>query len=468
MITNESFGGVVTIETIDRSTGKVIDTFGPEKNMIVDEGVSSFWKRLATMDAPHSYVFETIAIGTDYGDPSTWSKFNPEPPSRLFGTSTQDAIYACPYSAMTFEYPADNIIKITALIDGVETMTTSFPEEYSVEFSSATLRFGNSDTLAYKRFPSRYVSRDVDIRIVWSLTMMNAASFCGSLDPVSDDSTQAYISDGIDFIRVNDSGVFGTRYSSHVSSVTSLDADNGGLLYSGDSGGILVKQDRNRNERWVFDRNGGFEISAIKHDMMGSVYTSATNSQIKKISEYGAEIWQYTDTDGPFVYLSGIDQSRNVYYANTQLGKLVKLSPLGRLLESNDEDHNSAIIDSFTSLTGETVTVSAESRVRKFNPSLNEMWNFSITMTPACVTITPSDDIIIGYSSTSIQKLSSSGEVQWTRNILSDWATHVGADEDDFIYVTTRDNMLHKISPSGTLEWSYQSTDINALAINRN
>lgn len=468
MSANEMFGGLVTIETIDRKTGEVIDTFGPEKNMIVDEGVSSFWKRLAKEDLPHAYVFETISIGTDFGDPSNWSKFNPEPPTRSFGTSTQDAIYACPYSDMTFDYPADNIIKITALIDGVDTMTASFPTDYNAEFNSATLRFGNGDTLAYKRFPSRYVSRDVDIRIIWSLTMMNAATYCGAKDPVDDDDTQIYISDNIDFIRVTESGTFGTDYSSHVNSVTALDADFAGLLYSGDSNGNLVKQDRNRNERWVFTRNGGFKITAIKHDILGNVYTSAENRMIKKITEYGSEIWQYEDPDGPFIKLSGIDDFKNVYYVNEQFGHLVKLTPIGSLSFSNKTDHSNTIIDAQTDENGNTVTVGSDNRVRMFDSGGNMTWDFSITTSPSAVHITPSGEILIGYTSTSIQKLNSAGGVIWTQNVLSDWTTDISSDIDDMIYVTTRDNRVHQLSPTGTLNWSYAASDINALAVNRN
>lgn len=470
-----NFGGMVKIEIIDKKSGKILDRFGPDKNMVVDEGVEEFWRRLSMLDSGNARAFNSIALGIDYGDPADWTEFNPEPPNRTFGSATQTVIYFTPFENMTFEQPVDNILKITGMVDGVEAMTQSFPTEYSAVFNSATLRFGNDVSFAFKRFPARYISRDVDIRIVWTLTMQNARTFCGFADPVDDGNTKVYFGSQIEIFKLNGSGDLEYGTVNHSEEVSALAADIAGFVYSGDVSGLLIKQDMNRNEQWLFNKNAGAVINRITYDNRGNVYTSATNGQIKKITEYAAQVWSYEDPDGQFVYLSGVDDDLNVYFFNSQTAKVTKLSPIGNVQFENTDDHPASILDASTSRDGNTFTIASDEYVRMLDSGGSLLWETLLDDTPSRVSFDPQGFVVIGFNSGRLEKFDLGGVLVWSLvwpslALLPDWTVELEVDNDGTIFVATRNQEIHRVSRDGVLEWTHDDAldTINCIAVNRN
>lgn len=157
-------------------TGEVISHYGPEENMVLDVGIESMWQRLGTIDSVNNFQLNTIAFGDDFGDPTRWSIFNPEPPSRSFTGANQNVTHTLP--SVTFTYPTDDVLQVTADIDGTTFMDTNFPTDVSYDFTSMTLRFINNTAFAFKRFPIRSISRYIRLKIDWRFTLVNAEEFC--------------------------------------------------------------------------------------------------------------------------------------------------------------------------------------------------------------------------------------------------------------------------------------------------
>lgn len=462
-------GGRVKIETIDRRTGRVIDRIGPDDNMIIDVGVGQFWRRLVTNDGGHSLAFNSIAVGTDFGNPDDWSQFNPEPPNRNLTQDDQETIYFTPYANMSFELPVDNVIKVTGLIDGVEAMTQSFPSQHSAVFTSATLRFSNGIPFAYKRFPARYISRDVDIRIIWTITMQNARTFCGFSDPTDDGLTFVYFGEQVESVKLNTDGIQQSAYVNHSSNITSMDADLAGFLYSGDETGALLKQDSRKNIIWQNYQNDGYKITGIGHDLFGSVYVSAENGKIRKLTEYGAQLWSH-DAESAFIRLSGVDSEQGTVFYDYSTFKLTKLSPSGFIAWEEDSAHTEEILDAHTSKAGNTATISSDEHLRLFNADGDLLWEVDLEQTPTKCRMDPTGSIVVGFASNQLRKYDLVGDQRWSVNTMSGWTEHIAVDNDGVSFVVTNDLKIHKVSSEGNIEWTYDDilAPVGAIAVNRN
>lgn len=180
MQANHSIIGEVTIVTRDKTTGEVVDSFGPHRNKVTDAGVAGLWTRASTVDAGNAYRLDTIHLGSDFGDPASWSIFNPEPAQRTFTSTDQAVVWTIPSADMSFEFPTDPAMRARVLIDGQTLMDDNFPSEVNLTYSSMTLRFANGTVLSYKRFPIRSISREVDVEIVWTITLENSEDYCAS------------------------------------------------------------------------------------------------------------------------------------------------------------------------------------------------------------------------------------------------------------------------------------------------
>lgn len=168
--------GKLKITTKDAMTGEVIDVYGFDDNMVVDVGVDTMWLRASTDDASEQYRLDTIHLGDDYGDTSRWGIFNPEPPSRGFTATTQNVTHVIP--SVDFDFPTDEVMRVTATVDGTMMMNTYFPDDIDYRFLSATLRFNNGTVFAYKRFPIRSISRAVTVEFDWRFSIINAEEWC--------------------------------------------------------------------------------------------------------------------------------------------------------------------------------------------------------------------------------------------------------------------------------------------------
>lgn len=166
--------GILTISEFDEK-GFLIGKL-QERNMVTDAGIRALWGRITTADTTASLRLDTLVLGDDFGNPNEWSIFNPEPPNRSFTAADQNATYTIP--EVTFEFPSDEALRCSVLIDGTETMNNDFPEEIEYHYTSMTLRFNNGTVFSFKRFPIRSISRNVQVFIDWRFRVVNAPEWC--------------------------------------------------------------------------------------------------------------------------------------------------------------------------------------------------------------------------------------------------------------------------------------------------
>jgi hypothetical protein len=469
---NNMYGGSVVIQTIDRKTGDILDEFGPESNMVLDQGATVLWKRLSTSDSASQSKFSSIAIGTDFGDVLDWSSFNPEPPNRDMTEDDQDVIYFVPVANMEYTYPDRNVIQVIGLIDGVQAMNQSFPTSFDAEFSSATLRVGDNKAFAYKRFPARYITRDVDIRIIWTLTMQNARTFCGFQTPTDSGVSSLYIANQIELIKIDTNGEEEWKYTPHANRITAVSADMSNYVYTGDETGLTQKNSNQRTLIWQnLQTNLDFpnaELSNVIYDDRGNIYTSALNGEVKKLTENGGQIWRYHDEVSEFVYVYGVDSDYWAYVYNPQRDYIVRVDPNGIIDELNQGEHPSAITDAVVDSDGMSFTISADQTIRVFSNMGELLLSSPTTNIPTSVSLRGKTSIVVGFTSGAVSVYDYSLNEIWT-TILTNPVSNVVIDSDGAVYASVLNtNDTYKLSPTGTVEWSYKAlAPISAIAVDR-
>lgn len=469
----QRYGGQVVIETIDKKTGEVVDTYGPSSNMILDQGASLLWQRITKTDSGGAFRFSSIAIGTDVGDEALFSTFNPEPPNRDMNEDDQDVIYFTPTSNMTYNYPGQNVIQVVGLIDGVEAMTQSFPNQFDAEFTSATLRTGNNKAFAYKRFPARYITRDVDIRIIWTLTMQNAATFCGFQTPADSGVSSIYIANQIELIKVDTDGEEQWKYTPHSMDISTVSADMSNYVYTGDINGLFQKNSSQRTLIWQNVQDSvdfpNAELSGIVYDNRGNIYISALNGQVKRLTENGGQVWRYVDETSEFTYVYGVDSEYWAYVYNPAQDYLIKVDPNGIVEPLSQGVHLASIVSAKVDSSGRSITIDGSSYARIFSDLGDLLVEQELPAVANDLGVNDNTSIVIGYESGAVTKYDYSINETWTLT-LGNPISHVEVDSDGAVYATTKnDNNLHKITPAGAVEWTYEGAlaPINALAVDR-
>lgn len=166
--------GEVTITEENTITG-ASETI-TEDNVVLDVGIGGLWNRIGGIDPSQSYQINTIYLGDDMGDNGTI--FNPDPPDKSFDGSEQNTTHMLDRDLLTFTYPVDSQLLITATINGEDFMNTNFPEDVEYRFTSLSVRYNNELPLAYKRFPIRSIARFVNVTISWRFTIFNEEDAC--------------------------------------------------------------------------------------------------------------------------------------------------------------------------------------------------------------------------------------------------------------------------------------------------
>ena len=465
------FGGEVVIETISRKTGEVIDRYGPSPNMILDQGASLLWSRISDVDSNDAYKFSTIGIGTDYGDDSLWSSFNPEPPSRDMDETDQTAIYFTPESNTTYKYPGQNVIQVIGLIDGVQAMQQSFPTQFDAEFTSATLRTGNNKAFAYKRFPSRYITRDVDIRIIWTLTMQNARTFCGFQTAVDSGVTSIYVSNQIELVKIKTDGEDEWKYTPHSNDLTVVAADMSNYVYTGDIRGLTQKNSNQRTMVWQnLQDNPDFpdaEITNIVYDDRGNVYVSALNGEVKRLTENGGQIWKYQDENDENVYVYGVDGSYWTYVYNPATNYLKKIDSNGIIENLDQGTHTLSIVDARVDNNGQSITIDGDT-LRFFSDQGDLLLDEPLPALGNSLAVFDNNRIIIGYQDKTIRGYDYSFDEKWNTE-LDSAVVHVEIDADGFSYAATVNRTVYKLDTGGGVAWTYGDilAPISSLTVDR-
>lgn len=164
---NDNIGmiGIVKIEEIDRDTGNVISEF-EQRNTITAEGFNAILQQMTGKGDGMSTdaMVKTIALGDDTGSGTATS---PEPPSILSTYLDQTTVYMIPESDIVIGYPTIGEFSLSSLIVGEEIVDSMGIE--AINYTSATIRLNNNETLSYKRFPIKTISRLINIRITWNI-----------------------------------------------------------------------------------------------------------------------------------------------------------------------------------------------------------------------------------------------------------------------------------------------------------
>lgn len=160
---------------IERSkvTGQVVGRFD-EPNVITEQGINNLFVSLTLANADNSNVLKNFHLGNDYGaeeEPAGgWTVAEPRPANKTFSSLNQFVLYEVPQADMVVSYPTQNSIQYSTLLDGTVILDAYFPANDDLQYTSATLRFGNNTAFAYKRFPVRSLSRLIDVQVVWEFT----------------------------------------------------------------------------------------------------------------------------------------------------------------------------------------------------------------------------------------------------------------------------------------------------------
>lgn len=169
--------GAVTVTSRDKITGEIVDQFGPDTNRVVDEGIAAFWERASTQNLNENLILEPILyVGDDFGNPASWSVFNPEPAQPGFTAVDQNVIHT--FSTVTYSQPSDALLRMVCTIDGQAYFDANDPTGLTFDFNSLTLRFISGVVFSYKRLPVRTLSREVDLTIQWDFLILNKDEYC--------------------------------------------------------------------------------------------------------------------------------------------------------------------------------------------------------------------------------------------------------------------------------------------------
>ena len=162
--------GHVSITEIDATKGQPLSA--PEgHNVIVkigmDQLLTAFTQPLASGDQTNHTV-RTLKIGDDIG---SGSPSEPEEPDWDYDGSEQDVIFTVGdggAGSLTFTSVSDQQVDIRASVVGSEVLQ-NFPGETQVEYYSAGLYTGDGSLIAFKRFPERIITNNINLDIRWTI-----------------------------------------------------------------------------------------------------------------------------------------------------------------------------------------------------------------------------------------------------------------------------------------------------------
>lgn len=159
--------GFLVITSRNKETGEIVDKF-EDKNLFLNLGRSNMLRAISTL-ASDDYVIKDLRFGTDFGDPVTYDKFNPEPAQLTFDSTTQDVLFTISYPTLSHIYPDYKSIKFSCVLDG-SAILDLFPGEVDVQYNSVALYNTVDNPFAYRRFPVKSLSRLISVTVEWTIS----------------------------------------------------------------------------------------------------------------------------------------------------------------------------------------------------------------------------------------------------------------------------------------------------------
>ena len=157
--------GVLSMTVVNKN-GNTVDSFS-DKNTITSEGISGLIDLMINENASR---VESIYLGTDTGG---GTMFSPTEATPDLPSSAQDDIFSISGTNFSLERTSATVLSLSATIIGETIMENNFSDVVTIEFCSATARFGSDKAFAYKRFPKIALTRLVDVIVNWEFEITN-------------------------------------------------------------------------------------------------------------------------------------------------------------------------------------------------------------------------------------------------------------------------------------------------------
>ena len=149
----------------DVESGEIVDHF-EDRNVILLEGKSRLLGYLQQTPTEATHI-DKIVLGSDVGNGTV---MQPEMANENLTSADQIVLYETKPHEFSSGSPTQNSVRFVAALSG-ETIMSEHPTVPNVVYNSATLRFADGSTFAYRRFAPRTISNLVYVDIIWTITI---------------------------------------------------------------------------------------------------------------------------------------------------------------------------------------------------------------------------------------------------------------------------------------------------------
>lgn len=484
--------GVVSIKTICKKTGKVLDEF-KDSNVVTLGGMKKMWERTTSSGSVTDNTIQYFSLGKDYGieEGGDWNIFSPKPAENTYTANNQFVIYNDNPSNTVYEYPSDNELQVGTLLDGEYIIDTFFDDEVTVMYNSATIRFGDGTVFSYKRFPVRSISRLVDVQILWTFTLVDSALFdCGDIDPpviqpepdhnLGISVYAGYWGDNT-IHKVDERGQQVWVYDGHADWVNDIKVD-ASYVFS-------VSRDRSIH---VINSDDGTSYNVIEgaHDDVinrvlvdGNMIVTVSNDSYVKKWDYqdGEEVWSFipstvsSDSDAMAIVKS---VSREVYYVAYRDGRVFEIDAENGQM-SNQIDIGYEIVEVETNLDDDLLLSvfdpSAEGigyAVIRYSTQFNNIplvidaygdYSFRVVFDKTGNTSSP--NFYVASDDMHVRRYDRIGDLIWQFDRHTDIIRGMEMDQFGYIYTGSLDQTVRKVTPNGNQVWAYTGNENPASCI---
>ena len=286
--------GVIIIREFSKETGELVGEYTDE-NVVTELGINTLFLRMTLSDDPNIMRFDHFTLGNDDGsaeEPGAgWAPLNPKPALKRYTTLNQYTVYDVPYGDMVFDYPNTNEMQAATLLDGNYILDSFFPDQVDMVYTSATLRFRNNTTFAYKRFPARSLSRLIDVQIIWTFKIVNEYDYVCPVPPSMAEKRLYVASDDLFYGLLDDSKVLQETTVSGLTNINHVKTLNDGTVYLIKDNKRLIISDESGSVSTNRVLNISRPVTALDVDQNGVVYVGTQEGKVVKVNNSGGKIW---------------------------------------------------------------------------------------------------------------------------------------------------------------------------------
>lgn len=145
----------------DAQTGEVLGT-DEESNIVVNEHRKIVINRI--YENKNDYRVRRVKIGDDVG---TGTDNDPELPTKETSGTDMNVIFET-VDNIEINYPDEERISFNIFFNG-ETIMNDYPDSDQIGFTSIGLFSLNDWCFSYRRFPSRTITENININIIWTI-----------------------------------------------------------------------------------------------------------------------------------------------------------------------------------------------------------------------------------------------------------------------------------------------------------